>query len=661
MSKRKLIAEDLLRMSFVADVQVHPDQERAICVVKRAKGPGSYESQLYELSPKKEPRCITQGGYLDSAPRWSPDGSQLAFLSNREKPRPGLFILEDRLAEPRKLVELGEGTISDYQWSPNGQRIAYLYRRKAEGWTTADAEKRKAEDRSELPRIIETWPYRLDGDGYYDGEVFELYVLDVVTKKSKKVLGKTDLGEIEFCWAPNSEDIAVAYRTGRQRYLQPPGNDVWIVNVATRKRTALKTPRGEKSALSWSPDGRTIAFIFDRREEEPWGPKSEGIGFITVSNGEFREALPSGEFFIQSHVIGDSRDPAPTRLFWSPDSKSITFQLGAEGQQKVVQLTQGGKLKVLTANLRGEVHLTSMSNNGKRFGGAHTTPTRPNEAILMRDGVSGFRVEGVSDFNGAWLKEVSIAPLRSLRVTSQDGTKIQAWVLRHPSQRKQPAVIEVHGGPMAMYTEAFFFEMQLLAARGFSVFFSNPRGSTGYGEAFCRAIMGNWGELDWQDVQALLKSVKEQSYVDGRRISIAGGSYGGFMVNWAIGHTHEFYRAVTDRCVSNLLSKWGNSDYLFVPDGHWPGTAFRNWERLWECSPIKHFAEVKTPTLIIHSEGDLRCAIEQGEQVYAALKILGVETKFIRYPPSTSHGMSRGGPPDLRIHRLNAIVDWLTH
>lgn len=133
------------------------------------------------------------------------------------------------------------------------------------------------------------------------------------------------------------------------------------------------------------------------------------------------------------------------------------------------------------------------------------------------------------------------------------------------------------------------------------------------------------------------------------------------MVNWAIGHTHEFYRAVTDRCVSNLLSKWGNSDYLFVPDGHWPGTAFRNWERLWECSPIKHFAEVKTPTLIIHSEGDLRCAIEQGEQVYAALKILGVETKFIRYPPSTSHGMSRGGPPDLRIHRLNAIVDWLTH
>jgi len=143
-------------------------------------------------------------------------------------------------------------------------------------------------------------------------------------------------------------------------------------------------------------------------------------------------------------------------------------------------------------------------------------------------------------------------------------------------------------------------------------------------------------------------------------MGICGGSYGGFMVNWAIGHTHRYKRAITDRCVSNLISKFGNSDYLFVPDGSWPGTVYDRPEQLWESSPIKHFKNVKTPTLIVHSEGDLRCNIEQGEQVFAALKLLGIETKMIRYPANTSHGMSRGGPPDLRIHRLEAMLDWFS-
>ena len=224
---------------------------------------------------------------------------------------------------------------------------------------------------------------------------------------------------------------------------------------------------------------------------------------------------------------------------------------------------------------------------------------------------------------------------------------------------KLPCVLEVHGGPHGMYTSSVFFAMQLLAANGYVVVFSNPRGSTGYGEDFARCIDGDWGNKDWHDIQEVTKFAKSLPFVDPNRVAIMGGSYGGYMVNWAIGHSDEYKCAITDRCVSNLLSKSGNSDYTFIPNGTWPGAAYDDWEVLWDRSPVKHLKNCKTPTLVIHSEGDLRCNVEQGDQIYTFLKMQGVPTRYVRYPATTSHGMSRAGPPDLRIHRLKEILRWL--
>jgi dipeptidyl aminopeptidase/acylaminoacyl peptidase len=190
------------------------------------------------------------------------------------------------------------------------------------------------------------------------------------------------------------------------------------------------------------------------------------------------------------------------------------------------------------------------------------------------------------------------------------------------------------------------------------VFFSNPRGSKGYGEAHCDAITRDWGNKDWLDVQAVIKLMEETPYVDSKRMGVMGGSYGGYMTNWVIGHTNKFAAAITDRCVSNLVSKAGTSDYPGLPDKMFGGNSWDRPEERWRMSPIKYFGNVKTPTMVIHSEGDLRCNIEQGEQVYAVLKMRGVPTRFVRYPSSTSHGMSRMGPPDLRIHRLRMILSW---
>jgi acylaminoacyl-peptidase len=237
---------------------------------------------------------------------------------------------------------------------------------------------------------------------------------------------------------------------------------------------------------------------------------------------------------------------------------------------------------------------------------------------------------------------------------------VHVWVLRPPGGRRRrgPAVLEIHGGPHVQYGHTFFHEFQVLAGRGYTVFYGNPRGSKGYGEAHSASIRGRWGTVDWEDVQAVVRFVQSRPYVDPRRLGVIGGSYGGYMTNWAIAHSDAFAAAVTDRSVSNLLSMWGTSDVPAYPGQYWRGAAWRGAEELWEQSPIRCFDRVRTPTLVLHAEGDLRCNIEQAEQVFTALRMRGVAARLVRYPPTASHGMSRSGPPDLRVLRLEHILDW---
>jgi len=240
-------------------------------------------------------------------------------------------------------------------------------------------------------------------------------------------------------------------------------------------------------------------------------------------------------------------------------------------------------------------------------------------------------------------------------------TAVHTWVMRPPPgapKRQGAAVLEVHGGPHAQYGVAYFHEFQVLAAAGYTVVFSNPRGSKGYGARFCGAIRGRWGTADWDDVKSVTRFMSRLPGVRRSRLAIMGGSYGGYMTNWAIAHSRDYRAAITDRCVSDLVSMCGSSDFPEVPDLYWTGVSWDRPQSLWRSSPIAHFKGVTTPTLIIHSEGDLRCNIEQAEQVHAALVAQGVPCRFVRYPKQTSHGMSRVGPADLRIHRLGQILDW---
>jgi dipeptidyl aminopeptidase/acylaminoacyl peptidase len=258
------------------------------------------------------------------------------------------------------------------------------------------------------------------------------------------------------------------------------------------------------------------------------------------------------------------------------------------------------------------------------------------------------------------LTGVQLSRPEEVWIKSFDGTSVQAWIMK-PAHfkpgRKYPAIVQIHGGPRAQYGVSFFHEFQLLAARGYVVFFSNPRGSQGYGEAFAGSIVGDWGNLDYQDIMAGTDLLCGKPYVNSRKVGVTGGSYGGFMTNWIVGHTSRFAAAITGRSVVNQYSMSGASDIGHEVYREMKAQVWTDPDKLMRLSPISYVKKVKTPLLILHNEFDLRCPIGQAEELFTALKMLKRKVEFVRFPEEP-HGLSRHGRPDRRIARLQWILKW---
>jgi dipeptidyl aminopeptidase/acylaminoacyl peptidase len=282
----------------------------------------------------------------------------------------------------------------------------------------------------------------------------------------------------------------------------------------------------------------------------------------------------------------------------------------------------------------------------------------PGEVVLV-DGRAEHRL---TDAN-PWLRERWLARPERHVFTAADGTEIEGWLLHPPGfdpARKHPLVMQIHGGPHSQYGWTFFHEFQVLAGLGFLVFYTNPRGSDGYGEAFRRAVVRDWGGEDYRDLMTALDQLIERTgYVDETRMGVAGGSYGGFMTNWVVGHTDRFAAAISMRSISNLVSEIAQHDIVLWGElemGPWP---WPDPDELWRRSPIRYVRDMRTPLLLLHSEMDLRCAFSQAEELFGALRVLGKEVELVRFPGET-HDLSRGGRPDRRVERLRRIGDWFT-
>jgi dipeptidyl aminopeptidase/acylaminoacyl peptidase len=305
----------------------------------------------------------------------------------------------------------------------------------------------------------------------------------------------------------------------------------------------------------------------------------------------------------------------------------------------------------------------------------HVTPDGRRAALVMADPVNPGEVyaldlEGdragtprcLTDLNADLFAEVQVLEPERLRIKSSDDITVEGWVLKPPGfskERKHPLILQIHGGPHAQYGSVLFHEFQVLAGLGYVVLYMNPRGSQGYGEDFARAINEAWGDRDYMDLMEAVDAILEEGYIDEKRMGVAGGSYGGYMTNWIVGHTDRFAAAVTMRSVVNMESFFGSSDFGFEMRNELGGAPWQRRELYRKLSPITYVENIKTPLLIIHSEQDHRCPIEQAEQLYAALRALKREVLFIRYPEE-GHGLSRGGKPEHRVDRLQRIIEWFS-
>lgn len=670
MSGRPISLEDLHRFELAGDTQISPDGSQIVFTVKRTDPEkNKYYTRLYlAAAAKGSARPFTGDNHSDGSPRWSPDGSQIAFVGDRDKtdaPGSQLYLISPDGGEARRLTTLEEGAIQGPSWSPDGSRLAFLYRATPAPYREKERKEREEKGLSAPVRVHKKMFYRLDGFGYYDDSFWQIAVVDASTG-DVKILTDEAFDHGTPVWSPDGKTLAFVANRDEESDLKGNYDNLWTIPAEGGAITQIPAPDGPKADLAWSPDGKWLAWVGHPDPDDTWGGKNERVLLIPAAGSkEVRDLTGASDKQVGYATLADMHEiGGGATLQWAPDSQSLYFPISERGDTRLYRVNlDGSGLTALTSD-KNEMGGFSISADGQKFGLLLGNATDIYNAFLGTTAGAGLELKRVSDLNRDLLNEVAIQRPEPFDIPNGDGGMVHGWQLRPTGfdpAKQYPCVIYVHGGPAAQYggEAAPFHELQWLAANGYVVLFSNPRGSKGYGEAHTSAIKGDWGNHDWQDVQAVTDHGANLPYVDADRMAIMGGSYGGFMTAWAVGHTDRFACAITDRLVGNLHSMAGTCDFPWQHGKTWKGNAWDDPSDLWRCSPLAYAGRINTPLLIIHSDGDLRCPVSQAEELFAALREQRKTTELVRYPPESSHGMSRNGPPDLRLDRLRRNLAWL--
>jgi dipeptidyl aminopeptidase/acylaminoacyl peptidase len=652
MSKKKLITEkELLSLKFLRSFALSPDEKEIVYVLEWIdEKDNKYYSNLWLVGTDgKNNRQFTFGKYKDSSPVWSPDGKKIAFVSKRGE-KAGLHIIHRDGGEANKLVE-EEGAFQNLSWSPDGRFILCALRKSE---IHKDKEGKKvAPVFREIGRLF----YRLDGDGWLPKDRFHVWKYEVATGKGTQ-LTKGRYEEVSPAFSPDGKQICFVSNRQPDPDLDTDRLDLYLISSEGKNFRKVAAPDGPKAEPAWSPEGKKVAYLAHTNTKDAWGVTNFHIWVVDPGKkGSAKDLTPKLDRMCLDLGISDTGEAAHGgKVSWSRDGKRLFFMITDKGSVDLWSVTLGGKMTQIT---KGKHRVTGFDTNGKVNLIAYSQADFTSCGDLYMTTPAG-RSKRLTEVNRDWFNQFQVQIPEEHWFLSMGGQKLQGWIIKPPNfnpKRKYPAVVEVHGGPRVQYGNVFMYEFQYLAAKGYVVFYCNPRGSQGYGEKFAGCIVKAWGTYDYQDVMAGTDFLISKPYADKSRIGITGGSYGGYMTNWVVGHTNRFKAAVTQRSVVNLVSFFGSSDIGFEDWREFGGRVWENWDHYLKMSPIYYVRNVRTPLLIIHNEGDLRCPIEQAEQLFTALKVLKRKVAFVRFPEEF-HGLSRSGRPDRRLERLRRIGGW---
>jgi len=676
--------EDLTKVLFLGEVQLSPDAQQIfydLYYINREKN--SYQGEIWQLDvSSKKSRKLTNGPRRDANPRLSPNGTKLAFLSDRggDEVKRQVYLLDLAAAGEAAQLTTFQTGVSWVSWLPDNRHLLLLLdtpdsAEKAANWhlpETAEAKREKQTAEEEAKRVFgqpvkfERLHMRADGrPSLIPGDSHsQLWLLDTAAPGvAPRQLTSGPFNVSQPTASPDGHKVVFSSTRNQQQADFTCISDLWLVDLYAAETTfeKLTTSFGPAGSPAWSPDGKTIAFVAHTNPKDGSFMEQPRLWKLDIeADGKAGEAVclslgldrPLGNM-----LNSDLRAFGETPPVWSADSAEIYFAACSDGSMKLFRVPRDGSADPTPFTGNGHIYAYSFGAGQVAFSSA--TPQIPGDIFLLS--LSGNSLERLTTLNDSWLANYYIAEPQTIRVPSVDGTcEIEGWIMLPPAfdkAKKYPLVLEIHGGPHTAYGHSFNLEFQTLAGQGQVVLFTNPRGSVSYGHDFGAAIYNDWGHHDYDDVMAALDYVIGLGYVDTARLGVTGGSYGGYLTNWIVTHTDRFKAALTQRCVSNMLTMYTLSDISFsFVESEFEGDIWSN-PRIWERSPMAHANKCKTPLLMLHSETDFRCPIEQAEEFYFALKRHGCEVELVR-TPNESHNLSRNGTPDHRIGRLRRIKEW---
>ncbi len=616
---------DLASIQVPSDPQIHPDRVRVAFVLTTIDLDEDAYLRRIHLHDGAGIQPFTAGP-VDAMPRWSPSGERLAFLraTNPKKPVAQLAVMPAGGGEAEVITDFALG-VEYLSWAPDGRYICAV----AKSWAEAGLSE---EERSRRPKRISRFPYRFDNRGWLHDRTRQLWLIDPRGHEEPRRLTEGDHDESMPAWHPDSHRLAFVTDHHPRRGLEP-GNDIFEVDLDGESRRVGE--RGGWAAPVYSPTGSVHLVGFPELDYPRlyglWREETDGsLTPLTASLDRSVFSLAGGSLIIPKFDQGE------IYTIVEDSGRVEVLRLGEQGRGEVIV---GGDRVVTGFDVREGRVLATVSD-----------PTAPGELV---DRQSGDECQLTSCAASLPFRPVALHHWR----TDTSSSSVDTFVLLPEGPGPFPVLLNIHGGPASQYGFGFFDEFQVYVSAGYAVVACNPRGSSGRGLEFVRAVVGDgWGVVDLEDITAALDNALDRyPQLDRDRIGIMGGSYGGFMTAWTIGHLDRFKSAVVERALLSFPSFGGTSDIgpQFGPNY----VQSRSLDDLWAKSPLSVAERINTPTLIVHSEEDFRCPIEQAEQLLVSLLDRGVEAEMVRFP-GEGHELSRSGKPRHRVERFEAILDW---